>query len=168
VGNNLILTTNTDYNVAQLGTNSPQLYRSDNNIQYPYLIEDLVSLKNSNFGTDRYYYFYNWEVQEAASICFSQRVPVVATVDIMESAENIIRDEVSVRPNPVNGIFQLILENPVQGVVEVLDNKGAIISRREGIFQASVDMDASTWSAGIYNIRITTADKVYLTRVVKQ
>ena len=86
----------------------------------------------------------------------------------MESADNIIRDKVSVRPNPVNGVFQLILENPVQGVVEVLDNKGAIISRREGSFQASVDMDASTWSAGIYNIRITTADKVYLTRVVKQ
>ncbi len=74
----------TDYQlVAPANCN---LYRLNSGVTYPYTINGLVSIKNSNAGTTYYYYFYDWEVKAITS-CSSARIPVTATVNQAVAAE---------------------------------------------------------------------------------
>lgn len=61
------------------GTGNPNLWRSDAGVNYPYVIEDVVSITGSNAGEDWYYYFYDWEV-EVNKECISARVPISAFI----------------------------------------------------------------------------------------
>jgi subtilisin family serine protease/PKD repeat protein len=77
----------TNYQLG-LGGTTNGLWRSDDaaNINYPYVINNIVSIKESDVGIDfnppepnRYYYaFYDWEV--ARVYCTSERVPVALNV----------------------------------------------------------------------------------------
>jgi len=54
------------------------LYRNNASIIYPYTIAGLVSITNSSAGVDRYYYFYDWEIQ--TEDCVSLRTAATAFV----------------------------------------------------------------------------------------
>ena len=58
------------------GPNSPNLYRNDGGLAYPYNISNLVKITRSNVSnpTSYYYYFYDWEI--IGPDCISARVPV--------------------------------------------------------------------------------------------
>jgi Zn-dependent metalloprotease len=61
------------------GPASPNLWRNDAGITFPYQIPGLVSIKSTSADpTLRYYYFYDWEVEEEG--CLSNRVPVNAVI----------------------------------------------------------------------------------------
>ncbi len=70
----------------QLGVNgTSNLYRNNPgstngaaNINYPFTIPGIVSLKSSDAGLGYYYYFYNWKIKGPA--CISGRKAVTATV----------------------------------------------------------------------------------------
>jgi len=69
-----------DYRLV--GPASPNLYRNNGGINYPYHIEGLLSVKYSSATsnpTGFYYYFYQWKVSELP--CVSDRVPVTAHVN---------------------------------------------------------------------------------------
>jgi len=76
-----------------IGLNQADLYRNNAGANYPYDIAGLMSLTGSSAqsGGDYYYYFYDLEVSEAA--CWSDSVPVVATIldtaDFSYSANNL-------------------------------------------------------------------------------
>jgi hypothetical protein len=72
------LGTNTAQNVGLLGYESPRLQRSNSQVNYPYVISDLVSLNNSDQGLSYYYYFYDWEVEVSPLTCVSDRSPATA------------------------------------------------------------------------------------------
>lgn len=55
------------------------LYRLNSGVSYPYTLNGVCSIKNSNAGTSYYYYFFDWEVQTISS-CSSIRIPSTATV----------------------------------------------------------------------------------------
>ncbi|MFH0865263.1 MAG: M14 family zinc carboxypeptidase, partial [Bacteroidota bacterium] len=79
------------------GPLSPNLYRNTAGITFPYEITGLVSIKSTNAApTVRYYYFYDWEVQEAG--CTSSRTPVTAVVNSGPAAS------VSIAANPAGAI----------------------------------------------------------------
>lgn len=68
VGNNL-----------QLGTaiqSQPNLYRNNSGPSFPYTEPGVVSIKSSSAGTDYYYFFYDWVIQEPS--CISKRTMVTA------------------------------------------------------------------------------------------
>lgn len=66
-------------NLRLVGPGSPNLYRNNAGVAFPYSIPGLISITSSDAGAAYYYYFYDWEVKEPD--CFSARVPVVATVN---------------------------------------------------------------------------------------
>lgn len=81
------------YSLANVSEN---LYRNNAGASYPYLIDNLISIYSSNAtGTTLsfYYYFYDWEVQEAA--CLSETAEVTLEVspgplaDFTSEAENL-------------------------------------------------------------------------------
>ncbi|HRZ48637.1 MAG TPA: C25 family cysteine peptidase, partial [Bacteroidales bacterium] len=68
-----------DNNLRLVATGSPDLYRNNAGLNYPYTIPGLLSIHSSSATstpTGYYYYFYDWEVQEPS--CTSPRVPVQA------------------------------------------------------------------------------------------
>lgn len=61
----------------QLGTTSdPNLYRNNDGPTYPYAIPGVMSITNSSAGSDYYYFFYDWVIQEPS--CISERTLVTA------------------------------------------------------------------------------------------
>lgn len=61
------------------GPESPNLWRNNAGITFPYEIAGLVSIKSTSaYPTLRYYYFYDWEIEEEG--CLSNRVPVTAGI----------------------------------------------------------------------------------------
>ncbi len=67
-----------------VGPGSPNLWRSNAGVSYPYTLAGLVSINNSDAGTLYYYYFYDWEIQTPG--CSSARVPVTATIKPIPTA----------------------------------------------------------------------------------
>ena len=68
----------------QVGGTTINLYRNSLGAQYPYELEGIVTLLNSNATNNPeffYYYLYDWKVREWS--CFSEQVPV--TLDPQES-----------------------------------------------------------------------------------
>ena len=68
VGNNFIIGTDTTVNNQNFGNNNPMLKRQDNtmDIVITHIIDNVVELKNSPYGNDWYYYFYNWDISPLA------------------------------------------------------------------------------------------------------
>ncbi len=81
VGVNLQLGTNSTVNQANFGNISPQLRRTSGTLNFPYVLTDVASINNTPYGTNYYYYFYDWEVKESDQYCISVRTPVQAIVD---------------------------------------------------------------------------------------
>ncbi|HOV10210.1 MAG TPA: C25 family cysteine peptidase [Bacteroidales bacterium] len=70
VGSNLSL---------RCGTTNPNMVRNSGGITFPYDIGGKISITGTNATSSiRYYYFYDWEIQEAE--CSSTRTPVVARI----------------------------------------------------------------------------------------
>ncbi len=69
------------------GPNSPNLYRNDGGLAYPYNISNLVKITRSNVSasTSYYYYFYDWEI--IGPDCISARVPVNVFVNDTVNAD---------------------------------------------------------------------------------
>jgi len=49
----------------------PGFYRNKNNVQYPYEVTGIISIKDTNFGNTFYYYFYDWELRLTDRTCYS-------------------------------------------------------------------------------------------------
>ncbi len=68
-----------DYEIS--GPESPNLYRNNAGLTFPYVVSDLITIKESSASSDPtgyYYYFYDWEVKGPP--CHSKRVKVEAIV----------------------------------------------------------------------------------------
>ncbi len=169
--NDYVLTTNEASNLMQFGFASPRLRRSSENIQYPYILDNVAELTASNFGVNRYYYFFDWEVQTPAVDCISDRTPVSVlfvsrVVDMDET------DVVSVSPNPGNGHFSLELQLESNATtVLVTDLSGhTLLEKSLGTVSGirTEQVDASHLAAGTYLVEVQTDQHRYITRLVIQ
>ena len=59
-------------------TNGTNLYRHNSSVSYPYTNTGLLSITGCDAGSTYYYYFYEWQVQQAG--CTSSLVPVIASI----------------------------------------------------------------------------------------
>jgi hypothetical protein len=142
VGTDLQLTTDENVNQSSLGTISPQLRRSDEGVQFPYDLPGVISIKNSVFGLERYYYFYNWEIDYPGLACESIRVPATAVVDsnLISTRPAAAVLPLTVYPNPAQsslyvspgqaGTYEAVLYHSTGAVKWVrgfsLQDKGAV------------------------------------------
>lgn len=61
-----------------IGLNQANLYRNDSGADYPYEVEDLITIVGSSAGPDFYYYFYNLQVDKPS--CESEPTEVLAEI----------------------------------------------------------------------------------------
>jgi hypothetical protein len=163
------LTTNPAVNQTSLGTITPRLERSSLNVFYPYTINNLVSITGSNQGSSYYYYFYDWEVQEAPMLCHSARVPVIADIVTGISTVN-GTSGMSIYPNPVNDKLNIKLLQPANGslTIKISDLTGRIIQQKsfgenaEGGFE----MNMKELAKGTYLVKVITDKDEVVQRIV--
>lgn len=175
VGTGLALTTNNQTNLANFGTASPQLRRSDANLAYPYVVPNVVSINRSNTaqGIDRYYYFYNWEIDFYETICETERVPVYAVVDTALVAVSDLRLNTAwqVYPNPATtevyvqttqfegGSLAITLRNAQGALVHSVQTRSTA-----GAFRYPLNLNQLP--AGIYFVEIATEKGRVIQKVV--
>ena len=66
-----------------IGLNQANLYRNDSGADYPYEVDDLITIVGSSAGADFYYYFYNLQVDKPS--CESE--PTEVQADVLGSAQ---------------------------------------------------------------------------------
>jgi len=89
-GNNYLLTVNSGTGGVMVFQRN---YDCEGAVAYPYVLNDLVSIKMGNFEdnatcnilTNFYYFFYNWLIEENGGGCLSDRVEITATVNDIDS-----------------------------------------------------------------------------------
>ena len=105
-GLNYRLGTNTNMNYTNFGYENPMLKRSNNNTpSYPYTIENVVNITDSEYGNEYYYYFYNWQISWFNSSCESEDLLEI-NIDAIECHTTI--EEVNSEEDILIGIFDLV------------------------------------------------------------
>ncbi len=174
-GTDLQLTTDEDVNLSTFGTTGPQLRRSDSGVTYPYVIPDVVVIKNSNVDETRYYYFYNWEVAAKGYICTSARIPATALVDstIVRTVTPEWALDVQLLPNPVTNVLTVAFADVPAGDC-TLSVKNAQGRTLQNVFTTATNGAKSTFQtnvaalpAGVYAVTIRTDKGSVTKRFVK-
>ena len=105
-GLNYRLGTNTNMNYSNFGYENPMLKRSNNNTpSYPYTIENVVNITDSEYGNEYYYYFYNWQISWFNSSCESEDLLEI-NIDAIECHTSL--KEVNSEEDILIGIFDLV------------------------------------------------------------
>ena len=104
----LQLTTNGTVNQQQLGFESPRFQRSKGDeVVYPYEVPDVLSIFNTNFGEEHYYYFYDWQVMVPGKFCESEPVEVLAVYNPDVAVDDVLLQDFWLSPNPTQGELYL-------------------------------------------------------------
>lgn len=158
-GEDYKLGTDTQVNLDVFGSNSPKLFRSEEDVVFPYVVEDIISINESNFGIDFYYYFFDWQLKLPDLVCVSPRVPVTAVV-LKESAvyDEVIGQSVSLVPNPSFGTLQLRAD---EDVFKNLKKMQVLSTLGQLVFEQKVTANGESYNlaslpAGAYIVRLWT------------
>ncbi len=173
---NLVLSPGTDYAIKIAAASTVDLYRNNGGgLSYPYLISNLISIKNSDAtgtSTDYYYYFYNWEVQ--ALSCVSDRTKVTGTVQVCTGINsNATNNIINIYPNPTNGIINFEKSGGTNKEIniQVLNVLGelqysTIIESSNGVFTKIINL--SSLKAGMYFISIVSQNEKRIEKIIKE
>lgn len=171
VGTDLIMTSDVLTNQNSLGVNGPRLKRSTEGVDYPYVYENHVSINSSNFGEDRYYYFFDWQISSEDEVaCIGDRVPVevwldvdVATIDFGKTKD------VKVFPNPTDGDIAIKLNFDIQNTVQLrlTDLTGKIVLENKAIGQLT-ELNINHLAKGVYLLQVIHEGNIYSGKVVLQ
>jgi hypothetical protein len=104
-GLNYRLGTNSNMNYSNFGFENPMLKRCNENTSYPYIIENVVNITDSEYGNEYYYYFYNWQISWTNSNCESEELLEI-NIDAIECHTSI--EEINSNEDILIGIFDLV------------------------------------------------------------
>ncbi len=173
IGTDFLLTTDETVNENSIGSSGPQLRRSSEGCAFPYDIAGVVSIKNSTFNTERYYYFYNWEVKFYGYECTSERVPVTVVVEAQSGTATLPTWASGLRifPNPTTWALNLELQGFAGGelLASVKNAQGQTLQTRAfnaPAGNAAFSTDLSLFPAGIYWLELASEGGVAQRKVV--
>lgn len=153
-------------------TGTSALYRNSSGASYPYVSSDgTVTITTNDVGDqERYYFFYNWQLQQDA--CVSERVPVTVTVGCTD-VENIADgNNLLLLPNPVASQLQVRFSNTtiVAGAQAVIRNilGETVIERNVNTTNnGTMQVDVSQLPAGAYMFTLQNGTQQLTKRFVK-
>ena len=153
--------------------NSPDLFRNNSGVVYPYNVSGILDITGSSAGSDYYYFFYDWEVKESDYTCVSARNAAVAYVDncvgISETNKTI---GIEIFPNPVHDLLNIKLTNlsSVNDIdLHLFDLSGREVMSKEfsglNSTHAEFTVDLQNISAGFYTIELTQGDQSITSKI---
>ncbi|MCK5774854.1 MAG: T9SS type A sorting domain-containing protein [Bacteroidales bacterium] len=86
--------------------------------------------------------------------------------DMTTNIVSLNNNELSISPNPTNGIFTIDFHEAGKSNISITDISGKIILYENNADRNQIDM--SNFENGIYLIRIQTAKKTFTTKIIKQ
>ena len=116
----------------------------------------------------------NYEIDlpfSADTAIFDPNVTVLAKASIGGvNMDKIQQEEIMILPNPGSNVFQVVSRNPSLRMIEIFNILGQKVESvdLEKNPLKTMFIDASTWSAGTYFIRINTENLVYSKKWLKQ
>ena len=163
-----MLTTQNEQNIETLGFQSPRLKRSavdfGAELSFPYTIDDLISIRTSNFGSGFYYYFFDWKVSVDSKSCMSDILPV----DIVPNAVLSISDtdDIEVFPNPSDNFFRVDYAGTESFDIRILsiDGQEQIVARN---LKSSHQINLTNYSSGLYVMEMKIGEDTYYTKLIK-
>ncbi|HSH66917.1 MAG TPA: T9SS type A sorting domain-containing protein, partial [Bacteroidia bacterium] len=162
---NFPLTTGTAY---QLGINgTANLYRNSAGATFPYTIGSAVKITGTNY-TDAgyYYYFYKWVLE--GEPCVSDPVPVIAKIEICTGVDDIDGNAgIEAYPNPSSNLLNIKATENINAVY-VVDMLGKVVMTDNTSKKSTVQLNISELPAGLYFVRINTANAQKLIKVIKE
>ena len=153
-------------------TGTTSLYRHSSGATYPYVSTDgsLTITTNDVGDQERYYFFYNWQLQQDA--CVSERVPVTVTVGCTGVDDLSDDSSLQLLPNPVASQLQVRFKN-----VQVVAGSNAVIRNilGENVIEKNVSatsngtmqIDVSQLPAGAYMFTLQNGTQQLTKRFVK-
>ncbi|GJM32476.1 MAG: hypothetical protein DHS20C18_14770 [Saprospiraceae bacterium] len=168
-GLGLWLTTNEASNQTNFGYASPRFQRASENVNYPYVVDEVLSINDSNLGSDRYYYFFNWEVKEQDVVCISPFTEVSLTV--VDTKEPFTYTQLSLAPNPTSSKIDLQLPvlSGTELPLQILNATGQVVktvSLQQAVSHQEIDL--SELASGMYWLRLQDGRTTYAAKVIKQ
>lgn len=167
-GENLSLTTDAETNEQNIGITGPRLQRSSENVDYPYVVDDIVRIKDSNYGEDYYYYFYDWKISTGSNACPSEKTKVDVVVEESNALIELVDgQDISVFPNPSNGIININVNSQVSLPINVslYGVDGRRLVQRKVISRSEL-LDFSNVLGGLYMLEIKNDVSVLNKKVV--
>ncbi|MDQ3016249.1 MAG: T9SS type A sorting domain-containing protein, partial [Bacteroidota bacterium] len=163
------ISTNSDQNASEFGDVSPILWRSSDGVNYPYDINNVVSITNSTFGEDFYYYFYDWVVITADQYCGSDLVPVTAFFDLeVATTDPELDKSIRLSPNPTTGVTDFKIQSDLPVDVTITSIEGITLQQLKlsaGTFTQTVDLTA--YPAGTYIVRAVRNGAMAVKKLIK-
>jgi len=158
------LTTGTGYQLAIKGT--ANLYRNTAGAAYPYTIGSAVKITGSSYtSASYYYYFYKWVL--AGTPCVSKAVPVIAKIETCTGIDGVAPNSISVYPNPASNFLNISSTENLTSVV-VVDMLGKVVMSDNASKKNSLQLNVENLPAGVYFVRVNTADAQKIMRIVKE
>ncbi len=158
-------------NQATFGINSPRLKRTstdfEGQVNFPYVIDNIISIDNTTFGDAFYYYFYNWKIGGLSDVCVSDRTPVTVTVS---TSSNLNIDEVDflkIYPNPSSDFVTIEIKENRQFDLILKSLDGKVIYNFNAV-KENYQLDMNALSNGMYLLELRGDEDVIIARIVKQ
>lgn len=153
-GDKYSLLTAMDVNRLHLGMDGPRFIRhSGGNIEFPYSIDGVLDITSSNFGTNNYYYFYNWKVRYSSEICYGETIEI--PIHITGTSSNLWTQDhrkLHVFPNPAGqNLFVEILEDMSSGLLVMYGVDGQKI-RTLTIHNQTTVLEIEELNPGLYTL----------------
>jgi len=168
-GVDYMLTTDGDTNAAVFGVASPQLVRSKSNVEYPYTVDDVVSITGTDAGEQYYYYFYNWQITSAPKYCIGERKPVLVVVEDTSTSVIILSEgTLKAYPNPTSDVVTIEVDNSFDFDYEIRYAVRSIDGRkvRSGIWQPGTQISMRGLPSGMYHVELLGEGVVGIVRIV--
>jgi len=166
------------FNLRVVGGN-PQLWRdgSGSNPAYPFALGTVGSIISSSASganaLEFYYFFYDWEVEAALTICMGPRTPVEVNITSTGNGMGEVgtNDGINVWPNPATDQLSITLGN-VKGrvLVDMMDVTGRVVKSTNGEastrLNGTMQMSVSDLANGEYVVRVQHDHGTSMHRIV--
>jgi hypothetical protein len=149
VGTDYKLTTNAELNEQMFGFAGPRLERSKDGSAFPYTVPNLLSLKDSNYGPQYFYYFFNWKVSRPNLNCRSELKEALVVVETSTATLDAIQDRIKIYPNPFTHSFHIKYDKTIPNFIELKDINGKQVYYSNNINSENM-LNTSQLSTGMY------------------
>lgn len=167
-GINLRLTTDGTFNLATYGFESARFQRADENVQHPYIVDGVLQINDSNFGSNRYYYFFDWKIQEPSFECISDRNIISLIIDDTEN-QALEASKLDIFPNPASDLIniQLPFDKAADYQLHLINTQGqAVQTELLRAVSGQWELDVNDLPTGLYMIQLQHDASIFTAKVM--
>lgn len=159
-------TTNQDKNIEVFGDASPLLWRTLGGFTYPFEVPTILTINNSTYGEEFFYYFYDWHFSTQDRYCSSDFVPVTAFFDETVGIKDFERDDyITLSPNPTTGLVMVKSKSSNVFTCELVNVSGEILQKID--MQNDFTLDLSSYASDLYFLKVVSDNESKIYKIVR-